>query len=223
MKPRMLLMIFACAWCAQTTGAAQAKSASDQPVGNYTLTIDGKRFELDLGRAQALKLSDGRVLQVTLGKKEVITYKESVVSFDHPSRLSPSRSEVSVGIFQTMMSTPLGSAVLIQEFTSIDPSSLIDMMLNELLKEEVQYGYKIEKSTTTKTLASGVQLSGKMAISNYKDKEFTRQVLCYQGRDAGLLIITVVEEDSPPEDKEMIAMFWKTLQISLPTFSAPPR
>ena len=68
----------------------------------------------------------------------MITFKSENFSFEHPIRLSPSRTDLGGGVFQTMMASPLGTMVMIQEYTAINPSGLIDMMLNELTKEEAQ-------------------------------------------------------------------------------------
>ena len=98
---------------------------------------------------------------------------------------------------------------------TLNPSGIIDMMLNELTKEEAHYGYKITKLETTKTLADGTELTGKMAVSTYKEIESTKHVLCYPARDAGLIIITMFEKETPPEDRQIIDLFWRTLKVSL--------
>lgn len=184
-------------------------------AANYTLTIDGKDYEIDLGKQQVIKLADGRTLQITLNKKAIVTFKGDHFAFDHPSRFSPSRTDLGDGIHQTMMASPVGTLVMIQEYTSLDPSGLVDMVLNELTKEEAQYGYKITKRETSKTLSDGTRLTGKMAVSTYKDTEYTRHVLCYRARDAGLLIVTQFEKSCPREEREIIDVFWKTLEVSM--------
>ena len=107
-----------------------------------------------------------------------------------------------------------GTVVMVQEYTTLDPSGLVDMMLTELTKEEVQYGYKITTSQVTKTLADGTQVTGKRAVSTYKGTEYIRHVLCYRVRDAGLLLITQFEKGSPSEEKQIIDEFWRTLKVS---------
>ena len=187
----------------------------DAFAANYTLTIDGKGYDIDIGKQQVVKLADGRTLLITLNKKAIISFKSDNFSFDHPSIFSPSRTDLSNGIHQTMMASPLGTLVMVQEYTTMDPSGLVDMMLNELTKEEAQYGYKITKRLAAKTLTDGTKLAGKMAISAYKGTEYIRQVLCYQARDAGLLIVTQFEKANSLEERQIIDVFWSTLKVSL--------
>lgn len=184
-------------------------------AGDYVLTIDGKPYEVDLGEKATLKLPDGHTLGVTLDKKTVVSFKSEHFSFEHPSRLAPSRSDLGDGIFQTMMASPLGTMVILQEYTTLNPSSLVDVMLNELTKEEADYGYKITRSPATKKLANGAQLNGKVAVSAYKDDEYTRHVLTYESRDEGIMIITQVEKAASQEDLAMMETFWKSLVISM--------
>ena len=184
-------------------------------AGDYVLTIDGTQYELDLGRQATIKLPDGRTLGVTLDKKVIVSFKSEHFSFEHPSQFAPSQTDLGDGISQTMMASALGTVVIVQEYTTMNPSGLIDVVLNELTKEEVQYGYELSKSPSARKLASGAQLKGKVAVSKYKGEEYTRHVLGYESRDAGLLIITQVEKHAPPEDLAMLETFWKSLQISM--------
>lgn len=203
MKARLVIIAVACFLCSQAI------------AGDYVLTIDGKQSEVDIGEEAIIELPDGRNIRVTLEKKAIASFKLENLSFDHPSRLSPSRTDLGDGMFQTMMASPLGTLVLIQEYTTINPCSLIDMMLNELTKEETEYGYKITKSPSTRRLSNGAQLKGKMAVSKYRGDEYTRHVLCYEARDAGIMIITQLEKAAPQEDLTMVETFWKSLDISM--------
>lgn len=200
---RTSIVVVACLTCGQAN------------AGDYVLTIDGKPYEVDLGEKATIKLPDGRTLGVTLDKKVIVSFKSENFSFEHPSRLAPSRTDLGDGIFQTMMTSPLGTMVMLQEYTTLNPAPLVDVMLNELTKEEADYGYKITKSPSTRKLANGAQLKGKVAVSAYKDDEYTRHVLAYEARDAGVLIITQVEKDASQEDLAMVETFWKSLAISM--------
>lgn len=200
---RASIAVVACLACGQAN------------AGDYVLTIDGKPYEVDLGEKATIKLPDGRALGVMLDKKTIVFFKSEHFSFEHPSRLAPSRTDLGDGIFQTMMASPLGTMIILQEYTAMSPSPLVDLMLNELTKEEADYGYKVTRSPSTRKLASGSQLKGKVAVSAYKDDEYTRHVLTYEARDGGLMIITQVEKDAPQEDLAVIETFWKSLDIAM--------
>jgi hypothetical protein len=183
-------------------------------AGDYTLTVDGRPHDVDLGKQTVVTLSDGQVIRVTLDKKAIATFKTGGFSFSYTSSLSPSRTDLGDGVHQTMIASPLGTIIMIQEYEGMDPSDLVDMMLKELTKEEVHYGYEIAKSPARKTLADGSALTGKLAVSKYKDTEYKRYVLSHSTRDAGIMVVTQIEKAAPREDRELIDMFWKTLKIS---------
>lgn len=188
--------------------------ATSALAANYTLTIDGKAFDLDLDREQAIKLSAKQELRVTLSQKAIVTFTTENISFDHPGTLAPSRTDLGDGVFQTMLASPRGTLVMVQEFTSVDPSPFIDLMLGELTKEELQAGYKVTTSAATQKLAGGEILNGKLSVSVSEDDEYTRQVLSYGGKESGVMIVTQIEAESTAEDKAMLDIFWQSLKVN---------
>ncbi len=184
-------------------------------AGDYTLTIDGKAYELELGKPATIELPGGRDVSVQLERNAIVTYRADNFSFQHPGEYSPSRTDLGDGVYQTMMATPVGTLVLVQEYTTINPCSLTGLMLNELTKEEVQYGYAIEKEDVSRTLGNGEKLQGVKAVSEYQGTRYTRHVLCYEARDAGVMVVTQVEKSSPAADHTMLETFWDSFSISM--------
>lgn len=183
-------------------------------AGNFILTIDGKKLEIDLDTQSVVELEGGQEVQVLLEKKDIIDFGTDNFTFSHPNQVTPARTDVGGGIHQTIMATPLGTMVLVQEYAGMDPSGIVDFMLSELLKEEVDYGYEISKSDASKTLADGTELKGRHGVSKYQADEYNRYVFSYGQRDSGLLIVTQVEKAAPQEDLAMIEQFWKSLRVS---------
>lgn len=184
-------------------------------AGNYILTIDGKEHDIELGKETSIELPDGKKIELKLEKKSIASFKVKNFSFEHPSDIMPSRSDLGDGIYQTMVTTPLGTLALIQEYETINPASLVDIMIQELTKEEKNYGYEIMTSPVEVKLGSGKILSGKMSISKYRGEETTRYVLFYSLRYSGLLVVVQFDKDITKEDKAMIDRFWKTLVITM--------
>ena len=182
-------------------------------AGNYLLTIDGKTYELDIGEMTTATLQNGQKVQVKLEKKDIATFKTEMFSFNHPSGFAPSKTDLGDGVYQTIMATPTGTMVMIQEYTGLNPCGLIDMIVTELTKEEVHYGYTITKRDVSKKLADGQTVTGKFVVSKYRKDENQRNVLCYGGKDAGLIIVTQLDNNTRGEDMAMIDLFWKTLTI----------
>lgn len=182
-------------------------------AANYTLNIDGKEYDLDLGKQATVILPDGRTHAVVLTQKSIVTFKTGNFSFDYFSRLSSSRTDLGSGIHQSMVMSPLGSCILVQEYSSLNPSNLIDLMIVELTKEETAYGYQFSTTPISKTLPDGTVLTGKTVVSTYNEKGITRQVLTYGARDSGLLFVTQIDKSNQGEDGRMIDLFWRTLKV----------
>ncbi len=184
-------------------------------TGNYILVIDGKEYEVDLDEKSSIQLADGKAINVTLKKKAIVNFKTGLYSFDHPSDVTPTRQDLGEGIHQMMLTTAQGSAVIVQDYTTMDPTPLVDMMLNELTKEEKQYGYKFLDTPYKKKLTDGSEVAGKQSISSLQGQQVTRRVVTIGGKDKGLLIITMLDKAAPEADKKMIDTFWESLKPDL--------
>ena len=182
---------------------------------NYTLTIDGKAYDIDEGKNTTITLANGKTIQVNLAKKSEISFATQNFTFIHPNQVAPARTDLGDGIHQTMMTTPLGTLVLIQEYQGLDPSIMIDIMINELTKEEKNYGYTIATTPAVKQSADGKKLVGKTVKASYRGEIITRDVLTYSARDAGLLVVTMFDNEAQASELAMIETFWKSLKILL--------
>ncbi len=182
---------------------------------NYYLKINDKNYDIDIGKKIEIDLKGDDSLVISLHKKEFVEYSTDNFRFEHQGDLSPSKTNLGNGITQYMLASPLGTLVLIQEYSTLDPSGLVDLMLRELTKEEVKYGYEIKAIELTKNLKGGKILKGKSSVSTYKDTINKRQVLTYGAQDSGLLIVTQYDEGSFPDEVKIIELFWKTFNISI--------
>ena len=181
---------------------------------DYRIEINGNTFDIGLDEVKNLALPGGQNLSIKLSLKEYIRFEGQFFSFSHKSEYKANRTDLGDGIFQTVITTPLGSAILIQEYTNIDPTGLVGLMLKELTKEEVEYGFKYEERKISKKVGN-IEMSGREATTTYKDKRWTRAVYTYGKKDSGVLITTVIEKDNVARDKHLISDLWKTLRIKL--------
>ncbi len=181
-------------------------------AGDYVLTINGTDQELTLGEETSLALPDGTSLKLKLSQKEVLRFQGDLFTFEHKNEYKPNKNDLGSGIFQTMIVTPLGTGVLVQEYTQMNPSTLVDMMINELTKEEVEYGYKKDVKEINREV-DGVAFKGKQAITTSAGEEWTRVVLTHGKKDRGLLVVTFIEKDNYEKEKTLLEQFWKTFEI----------
>ena len=183
-------------------------------AGNYVLTIDNESYDLSLDKEIRILVGDRSVL-AKLKQKENFTYTTDNFSFEYPKQYSPSKSDLGDGIFQTVMMTPLGTVVMIQEYTNLDPSGLMGIMINEITKKEREYGYKINSKPISTTLTDGTVLSGKVVTSKYKGSDIKRLFYAYGIKDAGLFIMTQIDYEIASGDKVVIDRFMKSLNITV--------
>lgn len=183
-------------------------------AGNYVLTIDNKPYDLTLGESKRIKV-DGQYFSVKIEQKNTLTYKTENFSFQHSNKYAPSKSDLGSGIFQTAMMTPLGSLVMVQEYQNMDPSGLIGLMINEVTKEEREYGYKIESVPNSITLSDGKKLTGKVVTSKYKGSDIKRFFYTYGIKDSGLFIMTQIDYQIDSNKEEFIEKFFNSFKITM--------
>lgn len=214
-----LLVMLALAGCSsqdnnRTGSVSHAEEDSNhQAIENYRLTINGTDYDLGLDAQKTITLADGEKLAVCLAQKEIITFQSTLCSFSHNSGYTPAKTELGDGIYQTMLMSPLGTGIMIQEYTKLDPSRLVNIMLQELTKEEVQYGYAYEEREATKQLVDGVILHGKEATTSYGDEKWHRAVYAYGAGDHGVLLVTMIEQENVTTEQHILDTFWKSLRL----------
>jgi len=112
-----------------------------------------------------------------------------------------------------MSATATGTLMMIQEYSNLDPSGLVSMLMNELTKEAVQYGHeKVEKPLERK-LASGKVLKGVQATLTYKGDESYWEVLAYSTKDGGIIVATHIDKEFVDKEKTILERFWRTLDV----------
>ncbi len=196
------------------TGLLLSLIANISFAGNYILTIDGTSYEMSLDKKTQIKLGDSSFL-VKLTQKEFLTYTTDSFSFEYSNKYSPSSSDLGDGILQSVMMTPLGVTMLVQEYTTMDPSTILDLMINEITKEEREYGYKIDAKKSSVNLPNGIVLRGKVVTSKYKGSDIKREFYTYGIKDAGLFIMTQIDYEIASSDEVVIDTFMKSLKITM--------
>ena len=109
---------------------------------DYTLTLDGKNHDIELGTEQTIIQPDGTKLQLKLEKKAFVTFTVSGVSFEHPGNLTVASQEIDPGIMQHLLATATGSLILVQTYDDLDATSLVDLMTGKMTDDDVAAGAK---------------------------------------------------------------------------------
>lgn len=124
---------------------------------DYTITIDGKTHEINLDENNSIKVN-GKLVDVIVKQKDILNYTDEFFSFQYPKAFSISKTVIEQGISQVMLMTAEGSGILIQKYENIDPSFLNEMMLKEVTKESLSYGFEMERADYQKKLLSGHEI-----------------------------------------------------------------
>ncbi len=194
-------------------GLSSVAAVSPAEAGEgYKLRINGAEHPIGLDAPKDIVLPDGTRLEIVLTQDEYADYTTENFGFSHKNVYKPSRSDLGSGISQTAILTPLGTGVMVQEYNGLNPTLLVGLMVKELTKEEVEYGYDYKEREVTRRVGDKV-LEGREAVTSYQDEHWTRTVYAYGERDSGLLIVTFVEQEYAETDAALLDDFWRTLEI----------
>lgn len=188
-------------------------AAAGDDYRNFELVINGTIYDLDLDEEIQVEGLDGESFTILLHKKPFTEYSDAFVSFRHRSDLSVSTQDLGSGISQLMLATATGTLVMVQEYSSMDPAMMVPMMLRELTKESVDYGYEMTQEEITRQTGTGETAVGLRAILTYRGEELYCEVLSHSIKDKGILIVTQIDLEYQELDQDLHDKFWKTLQM----------
>lgn len=180
---------------------------------DYTITIDGKSHEINLDENNSIKVN-GKLVDVIVKQKDILNYTDEFFSFQYPKAFSISKTVIEQGISQVMIMTAEGSGILIQKYENIDPSFLNEMMLKEVTKESLSYGFEMERADYQKKLLSGQEIMINKATLSYKNETNEYEVATLGKKDSGILIMTMTMNlGLSNQGKEIIELMWNSLSF----------
>lgn len=181
---------------------------------DFILTIDNESYEIALDENNEIDVN-GKKVTVSVREKDTLYYNDSFYNFKYIKDYSISKTVLDEGIEQIMIMTASGSGILVQKYESFDPTMLQELMLNEVTKESVSYGYTLERQDYERTLNSGQKLEVLKAALEYKGEFEIYEITAYGGKDEGILIMTMnMNDEIDPEGAEMINLMWNSLEIN---------
>lgn len=184
-----------------------------QTAGNYILVINNDTLQIDLDKQVSYQTKGGEELAISITQPEVLTYSDDMISFSYSKQWSVSNSELEEGIEQCMVVNSTGNGFMIQKYNTLDPSSLTRLMLREITKESVSYGYRKTESKFVKKLKSGQRIEGVRARLSYQGEEEIYTVATYGEDDRGIVVVTMLLSSEEDEGKDLINLFMNTLAI----------
>ncbi|WP_250434777.1 hypothetical protein [Hanstruepera flava] len=180
---------------------------------DFILTIGDESHEIALDENNEFKVN-GKTITISVREKDTLVYEDSFYNFKYIKDYSISKTVLEEGIEQIMIMTASGSGVLIQKYEAFDPTMLQEMMLNEVTKESISYGYTMKRQDYERTLVSGHKLEVLKSVLEYKGEIETYEITALGGKDEGILIMTMnMNDEIDPEGVEMINLMWNSLHI----------
>lgn len=184
---------------------------------NFVISIDGQDVPIDVGQKVKVQDKAGHDIEVGLKQSEISTWKGDFVTFQHANDVNVTSTELDAGLKQHMMATNNGTLVIVQEYASIDPRSLADLMLTQIAKADASSA-KLDKKSGTRKLTSGKTLEGLTATAPLKRGSASRmvryEVMTAGTEDHGIVAVTRIDDDLGTKDQAMIDRFWATLALA---------
>lgn len=179
---------------------------------DFTLTIGSQSVDLTEGTPITTKIL-GQETTLLLKQREFSQYEDDWVSFTYPSRYGLTKSDLSDSIKQLTLVSGSGSLLLIQEYTKIAPSVFAEVVLKEMVKQELAYGYSMTKEAYSEIVADGIELTGLRATTKLDSKEIHYIILGYDGKDKGLLFVLRTDNQGKEATATIKGTVWKSLRI----------
>ncbi|GGG32441.1 hypothetical protein [Bizionia arctica] len=181
---------------------------------NFIITVNDQSQEISLDEDYEFKVN-GKTIKILVKEKDTLFYNDTFYDFKYSKNHKVSKTAIDEGIEQIMLMTAGGSGIIIQKYDTFDPTMLQEMMLNEVIKESVSYGYTLERKDYERTLESGEKLKVLKAELEYKGELEVYEISAIGKKDEGILIMTMnLGGDGDNEGEHMIDLLWSSLIIN---------
>lgn len=181
---------------------------------NYILEINGKKIPIELDRDYNATIN-GKPLSFKVHTKDTLTYNAKLFSLQHLKGSSIMKTDIDNDVVQYAIFTAEGGGLMIQEYGNINPEMMKELILHEITKENISYGYKLVREDYKRKLKSGEEIDVIRAVLKYRADTSIYEVTAVGGKDQGILITTMIPEESMAViAKEYIALMWHSLKYN---------
>ena len=184
-----------------------------QEKGNYIIVINRDSIQVNLNENIQYRKSSGEELTIKVIQPQILTYSDDMISFNYDKSLSVSNSKIEEGIEQCTIVKSTGNGFMVQKHKTINPSSLTQLMMNEITKESINYGYTKKEKPFKKKLKSGQTIKGIQSTLSYRGENEVYTVATYGAKDEGIIVVTMILSEEYTDDKKFIDMFLETLEL----------
>lgn len=180
---------------------------------DYNIEINGKTFEIELNKDYEFEINNKQV-KLHLKQKDTLVYNDETFSFKFPKEYKVAKNAINEGVEQLMLMSADGSGFIIQKYSTLNPTMLNELMLSEVTKESLNYGFEQERVEYERTLTSGKKIDVTKAILTYNDEVNIYEIASTGKKDSGLMIITMNMDDAENAiGTKLIQLIWDSLDI----------
>ena len=181
---------------------------------DYIIHLNDTSLHVELDKPYNLVVK-GKKIDFKIVQKDTLTHNSNLYSFLYPKGFKVSNSVIDEGIEQISILTAEGAGFLIQKYESLNPTTLNELMLTELTKESIDYGYEEKRSNYKKILKSGHEIAVTKSVLRYKDEVNIYEIASIGKKDAGIMIVTMrMDEDDNNQGQKIIDLMWKSVKIN---------
>ncbi|NLR99004.1 hypothetical protein HGP17_19465 [Rhizobium sp. P38BS-XIX] len=179
----------------------------------FRLKVDGVEVGINPGDSLDVTLKDGRKVSVELQRSETVTFSGGKFSFDHDGNFAVAKTDLGGGVQQYALITPIGTGLIVQEYKGLNPSSITDFVLQQMVQESLNAGAKMTKETAQRTLADGKVLNGVKAETTTPNDVMDYEIVATGRPDGGVLVATFANKENIPKDGAIIDKLWSSLKV----------
>jgi len=179
----------------------------------YTITIDGQTMDVGLDKSYDIKVK-GKKVAFQIAMKDTLVFEDEKFSFKYPKEFRVSSMDLDEGISQFVIMSAEGSGIIVQKYTTMNPTMLNEIMLNEVTKESMNYGFELDRQDYTRTLSSGQEIAIDKAVLKYKDETNIYELASFGEKDEGIIVMTMAMDEVLGKDSQkLLSLLWSTLVI----------
>lgn len=178
---------------------------------DYLIQLNDTLIEVALDKEYKLRIN-GEDLSFIIKAKDTLMYNTNLYSFKYLRDYMVTKVKIDEGIEQIMLITAEGSGIIIQEYSTINPTTLNEMMISEMTKESISYGFEMKTDDYSRELKSGHKLDVDKAVLKYKDETNIIEVASIGNKDEGIMIITMIMDvNFSQQGRGIIDLMWNSL------------
>ena|ERR1700730_18281641 len=180
---------------------------------DYKITINDTSLKFSLDKKYELMVN-GKKLVFMVSSNDSLAYDDNLIGFLYPKGLNLSRTQLEGGVEQITIISAEGSGLIIQRYSAVSSVNLNELMLNEVTKESISYGFVLNREDYKKMLKSRQKIDVAKAVLKHKDETNIFEVTSIVKKDKEVLIMTMKMDDKKDsQGQKLIDMMWRTLVI----------